>query len=79
MIFANKPMNREILNKVKILYREVRGSRFKVQGSRFKVQGSRFKVRGSRFEVQESKNMRLTLQVFFVPIRGSLPRAGVRC
>ncbi len=54
-------MNHATQSKVKILYREVRGSRFEVRGSRI------------------LKALRLTLQGFFVPIGGSLPRAGVSC
>jgi len=61
-------MNHATQSKVKILYREVRGSRFEVRGSRFEVRGSRI-----------LKALRLTLQGFFVPIGGSLPRAGVSC
>ena len=53
MIFASKPMNHATQSKVKILYREVRGSRFEVRGSRFEVRGSR-----------NLKALRLTLQGF---------------
>ena len=81
MIFASKPMNHATQSKVKILYREVRGSRFEVRGSRFEVRGSRFEVRGSRFEVRGSrykKTLRLTLQGFFIPVAAGLPRVVIR-
>ena len=70
MKFVNKQSNLAILNKVKILYREVRGSRFEVRGSRFEVRGSRF---------EEFKNLAVNIARFFMPVDGSFPHVEVRC